>query len=211
MGRVALVRHGQTLLNKSAAGESAERVRGWREIPLDDEGHREAIRLSRKFAGEDVAEVYCSPLSRARETGAAIASSAKSTMHVMPSLLPWNLGDWQGQKVVDVQAAMAKFTVEENKCVPGGEPFAAYRERFLSFLADKLRHAQGLPTDVFLVLVTHSRGLQVTKAWAAAGFPEDLHIDTDVMNDYSKETDTGGVLTLAWPEPEDKDGEGAAA
>lgn len=208
MGRVAIVRHGQTELNKGAAGESAERVRGWREIELDDEGRREAVRLAHEFKDYDVAEVYSSPLNRAKETASGIAAEHHLQVHVMPSLLPWNLGDWQGQKVVDVKEAMAKYTVQETKCVPGGEPFAAYRERFLSFLADKLRAAQSLPPDKFLVLVTHSRGLQTTKSWAAAGFPEDLSIDTDVMNDYSNEVSTGGVVELAWPEG---DGEEDAA
>lgn len=198
MGRVALARHGETKFNKGAGG--AERIRGFLDVELDSEGEAEAKRLGREFSRYDVREVYVSPLRRARVTGAEIASACKAPLHVMPSLLPWNLGDWQGQPVKDVIAAMKKYTEQEHLCVPGGEAFKEYRKRFLSFLSDKLIAAQSLPKDDFLVLVTHSRGLQITKAWAAAGFPEDLSIDVERMNDYSDETSTGGTLVLSWPE-----------
>ena len=202
MGRVALARHGETALNKGAGthGESAERIRGFLDVPLDHEGEAEAKRLGREFARYDVVDVYVSPLQRARVTGEAIASAAHAPLHVMVSLLPWNLGDWQGQPVKDVIAAMKKYTEQDHLCVPGGEPFSAYRQRFLSFLAEKLKAAQSMPKDDFLVLVTHSRGLQITKAWAAAGFPEDLGIDVERMNDYSDESGTGSSLILSWPE-----------
>jgi broad specificity phosphatase PhoE len=202
VGRVALARHGETEFNRGAGGhgESAERVRGFLDVKLDPEGEAEAKRLGRLFSRYDVREVYVSPLTRARVTGEQIAAACGAPLHVMASLLPWNLGAWQGEAVKDVIDAMRKYTEQEHLCVPGGEPFCAYRQRFLSFLSAKCTAAREMDKDEFLVLVTHSRGLQITKAWAAAGYPEDLSIDVERMNDYSDETNTGGTLMLSWPE-----------
>ena len=70
MPRVLICRHGETKLN--AGGESAERIRGWKDIPLDDNGQRQAQELAKELAVYDIREIWSSPLSRAFDTAMAI-------------------------------------------------------------------------------------------------------------------------------------------
>lgn len=194
--RLVLVRHGATKLN--VGGASAERVRGWLDVDLDTEGRQEAERLGREFKGKPVQTVWSSPLARALETAQKIADSTQAPLRPDICLAPWQLGEMQGQLVASIIDRMNYYVVHETEPPPLGEPFKAYRLRFLGFLKRRLDHALTLPPADIVVLVTHSRGFQVTKAWIAAGTPDDLTIDTDRMTDYRQETGTGGQL---WLEP----------
>ena len=60
--RVYLVRHGETAWSKT--GQHTGRT----DLPLTEEGERQAAQLKGRLAGLDVAEVYSSPLRRARHT-----------------------------------------------------------------------------------------------------------------------------------------------
>jgi probable phosphoglycerate mutase len=194
MSRVVLVRHGETSLN--AGGGSAERIRGWKDIPLDSEGEAQAKREAQFLSKYDVVEICSSTLARAMDTGQAIAEVAQVKVVPTTNLLPWNLGELQGELVSSVRDTMIWYQQHENNCPTRGEPFKTFRLRFLSYLMLKLEEATKLAPDDVVVLVTHSRNLQTVKAWEVAGFPADLYIDTDRMNDYSDETSTGERLTL---------------
>lgn len=194
MGRIVLVRHGKTALN--AGGESAERIRGWRDVPLSTEGIHEAERLGREFKGKPVKEIYCSPLIRARETARNIALTTEAPMHINIALLPWHLGFMTGEPVKSVIKTMNERVQHEDEPVKGGEPFSSYRKRFLGFLKRKVDEACPLPNDEFLILVTHSRGLQITRSWIANGSPDDLTIDVPTMLNYEAEVGTGGQLWM---------------
>ena len=63
MTRIILVRHGQTPWNKDKI------FRGSRDIPLNDQGREEARLAGEWLKGETIHAAYCSPLSRARDTG----------------------------------------------------------------------------------------------------------------------------------------------
>ena len=193
-GHVVLVRHGKTELN--SGGESAERIRGWQDVDLDSTGRHEAVRLGQEFKGKPVASIYCSPLSRALETALAIQKTTGAPLHKDFALMPWHLGEMTNQPVKQVIPLMNWHVENENEPVKQGEPFAMYRRRFLGFLKRKCDEAVRLPEGDFILLVTHSRGLQVTKSWLKSGAPDDLHVDVDRMLDYRDESPTGGKLEL---------------
>src|SRR4051812_46925485 len=71
--RIFLVRHGATVLS------AEDRFAGSFDVPLSDDGRAQAARLAQRLAGEKLAAVYASPLSRTMET-AAIASAG----HALP-------------------------------------------------------------------------------------------------------------------------------
>jgi len=196
MPRVIIARHGETKLNVNDS-ESAERIRGWKDIPLDGEGVRQANALAKKLSEYDVREIYSSPLSRAFDTACAIASACHvGPVHKEASLLPWHLGSLQGELVMTSIPAVAAHIEHENEEVDKGESFATFRERFLSFLKDKCKQAESWAKDDIMVLVCHSRNVQITKAWLAAGCPDDLTIDVPTMNSYDDETGTGSMLVV---------------
>ena len=194
MGHVVLVRHGKTALNKG--GESAERIRGWQNVDLDSEGRQEAERLGREFAGKPVVSIYASPLKRAMDTALAINKTTGAPLHEDFCLMPWHLGYMTNEPVKAVTPTMNYHVEHEDEPVRLGEPFSSYRRRFLGFLQRKCDESSALPEGDFILLVTHSRGLQLTKSWLAAGAPKDLTISTVRMLDYRQETGTGGQMQL---------------
>lgn len=67
--RICVVRHGETDWNLSGI------LQGWLDVPLNDQGRRQARDLAVAFAGAGFAAVWSSPLVRARETAEIIAAA----------------------------------------------------------------------------------------------------------------------------------------
>jgi broad specificity phosphatase PhoE len=192
--RVVLVRHGHTAYNAKALGESAERLRGWKDVPLDAEGKAQAKQIGERLKDHPFHVVVCSSLSRAIDTGRQIAKTTGAPLRKCLELRPWDIGDLAGKKVEDVKHLLIDLPKEEDKSPPGGEPFRKFRMRFLSFLLDVLREAE--KKDVEVCLVTHTRNLQAARAWLANKAPKDFSIDVEVMNDYANEVPPGHDLVL---------------
>jgi broad specificity phosphatase PhoE len=57
------VHHGETALNKN--GGDAERMRGWLDIPLNQSGREEAVRIAKRIGEYPVHQIVCSDLERA--------------------------------------------------------------------------------------------------------------------------------------------------
>lgn len=195
-GKIILVRHGSTKLNKDSAGDSNERIRGWADVPLDDKGEQQAHAVAKKICNNyHVDCINSSPLSRAYNTARTIAKELDiSKIYKTIDLTPWHLGDMTGQKVSDIVSVMKNYVDNESKSVPGGEPFAIFRRRFLSFLHGQIKEA--VLDNLIIVLVTHTRDCQLARAWIAAGCPNDLSIDNKVMDDYSGEVSPGGLFVI---------------
>jgi len=67
MTQIAIIRHGTTSWNK------AGKLQGHSDIPLDEEGVQQALKLGQRLAGETWDLIYSSHLLRARQTAAIIA------------------------------------------------------------------------------------------------------------------------------------------
>jgi broad specificity phosphatase PhoE len=194
--RVVLVRHGHTKFNAGGElkGSSAERLRGWKDVPLDSEGKAQAKQIAARLGNHNFHVVVCSSLSRAIDTGRQIARATGAPLRKCLELRPWDVGDLAGKRVEDVKQLLVDLPKEEDKSPPGGEPFRKFRMRFLSFLLDVLRESE--KKDVEVCLVSHTRNLQLTRAWLANKAPSDFTIDLDVMNDYANEVPPGHDLVL---------------
>jgi broad specificity phosphatase PhoE len=82
-----------------------------------------------------------------------------------------------------------------NKCVenpdvqvPNGESFDSYRQRYLPFLQGLLRQAANSKGPV--IAVTHSRNIQLARAWDKAG-RRGVDFDVPRMLDYKDEVQPG--------------------
>jgi len=95
--------HGATKYNNST-DESADRIRGWMDIPLSKEGIEEADKLADGLKGSGIKKIYSSDLSRAEETAEAIAESLQINYVPTMNLRPWNLGKFAGQSTKLVRA-----------------------------------------------------------------------------------------------------------
>lgn len=195
-GRVILVRHGSTVLNATTPGESAERIRGWLDVPLDEGGKEEAADTASRIAGEYcVDQIYSSDLDRALET----AQHLSDACHVGPptqddALRPWNVGDWAGEPTAEVLPHMQMLVDSPEVPAPGGESFSAFAKRFLRRFQGILQEARA--TSKTIAVVSHTRNVQLVRAWLAQEAPPDLSYDPACMNDYSTELKPGDYLVL---------------
>lgn len=87
---IVLVRHGETEWNR------ARRVQGHTDVPLNDEGRRQARALAEELDGERVDAVYASDLGRARETAEILAATRGAGVVIVPALREKHFGTWEG-------------------------------------------------------------------------------------------------------------------
>ena len=100
MGKLILVRHGHTCLNVPGRDE---RLRGWLDIPLDDQGLQEAADTAERLADHPVEAIYSSDLRRARQTAEVLRRrTGAPRVATSKDLRPWNLGVFCGQRVYDI-------------------------------------------------------------------------------------------------------------
>ncbi|MGQ9801398.1 MAG: histidine phosphatase family protein [Candidatus Saccharicenans sp.] len=120
MTRIVLVRHGETEWNR------VERFRGSVDIPLNENGLRQAELLARRLlAAWKPAAVYSSPLSRAIKTAEAIAYPLDLRVQIHPGLSDINYGQWQGLTPDEVRSRWPELferwqTIPDNLHFPGG-------------------------------------------------------------------------------------------
>ncbi len=131
-----LIRHGQTAYNASG------RVQGWLDVPLDDVGKMQALRVSQRFSNKAISAIYTSPLSRAAETAKTIAGACNRDIILDIRLREYNMGDWTGLTGDEIAAsAPGHHAANHEAQIPNGETAQEMRKRVDAFLADVMvRH-----------------------------------------------------------------------
>lgn len=129
MTRIALLRHGHTGWNRDG------RVQGRSDIPLDAAARAELASLALPTPW-DGADLWSSPLSRARETATLVGGRAPRTA---PELTEMNWGDWEGLRGRDLlgRPGSGFRHIEEwgwDYRAPGGESPAELSARVLPWL-----------------------------------------------------------------------------
>lgn len=127
-GLVVLFRHGRTAWNVEG------RFLGRSDIPLDDEGRRQARGLA-ILAGR-FERVYTSPLSRARDTAAALAPPEAVPV---PELVEADQGELEGWRAAEALPVwpdfFAAFAADAGAArIPGGETLHEVRDRMSATL-----------------------------------------------------------------------------
>jgi probable phosphoglycerate mutase len=136
MVRIALLRHGHTAWNR------AGRIQGRSDIPLDDAARAELAALCLP-AGWKNADLWSSPLARARDTAEIVARRRPKTAAALTEM---NWGDWEGQRGLDLLAdpETGFRHIEQwgwNYRPPGGESPAEVDARLQPWLASLDRDA----------------------------------------------------------------------
>ncbi|KAJ1684115.1 hypothetical protein LUZ63_020684 [Rhynchospora breviuscula] len=88
--RLVLLRHGQTSWNVVL------RAQGETDIPLDETGHAQATAAADVLAALDPSRLWCSDLTRARETASYVASATGLEPVLDPRLQELHLGERAG-------------------------------------------------------------------------------------------------------------------
>lgn len=84
-----VIRHGQT-------GGNGNRYVGREDEPLDATGRAQAAALVEVLGERPLDAIYCSPLSRARDTAAPLARARALPVHTRPELQEIDYGHYQG-------------------------------------------------------------------------------------------------------------------
>jgi probable phosphoglycerate mutase len=147
--RIFLVRHGAT--EWSVTGQHTGRT----DIPLTDEGRRQAERLGARLTREHLALVLVSPLSRARET--ARLAGFGDVAEVDPDLVEWDYGAYDSLTAAEIRRERPGWTPWHDG-FPGGETLAQVAARADRVLA-RVRAVDG---DV--ALFAHGHILRVIAA-----------------------------------------------
>lgn len=177
-GVVILLRHGSTDFNNT--DKSEDRIRGWIDVPLNDQGREEADKAGKKLEDKDISLIYASDLKRAKETADIVNKHIGNVpIVVCDDLRPWNLGTLQGEKTSSVLGEMTTYIKNEHKIPPQGESFYDFRRKFLRCLQNIIKIAKQEGRTI--LLVSHYRNAKLADAWVKAGEPADLSIDQKTM------------------------------
>jgi broad specificity phosphatase PhoE len=196
MGELILIRHGQTEWSQSG------RHTGRTDMPLTETGLAAAVRLAPALAARQVAAVFTSPASRARDT-AELAGLNEAVID--PDLQEWDYGGYEGRTTAQISAERPGWSLWRDGIVPGdpehpGESIAQVGARADAALG---RVAPMLPRgDV--VLVAHGHLLRVlTARWL--GLPPAagrlFRLDTGTLSLLG--TEHGDPVISAWNLPGD--------
>lgn len=167
-----ICRHGATHLNNNDT--SVDRIRGWKDVPLSEEGKKEAAKLAEKMAKDPPDHLVCSDLARAHDTAKAIAKACDIPIdEVSSGFRPWNVGKFAGQSSKTAVPILCDYAINKpDEAVPEGESFNDFRSRFFKALNEVVEKYDGT-----IAVVTHHRGERLLSSWQAAGFPADGTID----------------------------------
>lgn len=110
-------------------------------VPLDDTGREQARDLAERASAHGFAELWCSPLLRARETADVVAARIGLTPREDARLMETDAGDWTDRLFTDVQAEdpdgfMGFIEGRPDFAFPGGESFAQQGVRVAAALAE---------------------------------------------------------------------------
>lgn len=133
MAEFFLIRHGQTIWNNS------RKYQGHTDIPLSEEGRKQAQKLRDKLANKEIHAFYSSDLSRALETAQIVAEFFNKEVKVLPQLREINFGCWEGLTYEEVmekygEVATAWYNDPQSVCIPGGESCEEVKKRAFAVL-----------------------------------------------------------------------------
>jgi broad specificity phosphatase PhoE len=130
---IYLARHGET--EWSLSGQHT----GLTDLPLTPHGEELATKLAPRLRGMSFAKIFSSPLQRARRTCELAGFGAVA--EVMPDLVEWNYGDYEGIKTHDIHKDRPDWDLFKHGA-PGGESVDQVTARASGVIA-KLRAIDG--------------------------------------------------------------------
>lgn len=139
---IYLIRHGQSLNNMGHV------IAGRRDVPLSDFGKQQCENLKKLLDKVDFDQVYCSSLTRAKESAEIIFSGREIVPKICENVMEIDFGDWQGLTFAQVEEQFpdefAIWSKDWTKfSVPNGEKFEDAKKRCQDFFDMlKAKHAE---------------------------------------------------------------------
>lgn len=136
-----LARHGETDWNR------ANRVQGHTDIPLNEEGRRQAERLAARLAGFEIHAIVASDLVRAAETARIVGAAMGLAPVLSPAWREIGLGELEGRDGTgarrDFGELVSAAARQEAPLGAGAETFSAFEARIVAGLAQIGREHAG--------------------------------------------------------------------
>ena len=131
--RILTIRHGETAWNVDT------RIQGQLDIPLNETGQWQALRLGQALAAqEQIDAIYTSDLLRAYATAQAIGSAVNVPLQTHIGLRERGFGDFQAKTFAEIESSLPEDSLRWRKRDPdwappgGGESLLVMRERVLT-------------------------------------------------------------------------------
>ena len=153
---LTIVRHGQTSANIDGVWHGSTNT------PLTDHGHRQAAAVGAHIASHHgpISHVYTSPLDRAHHTSRAIAGNLGLDPIIVPSLVEFDLGSWEGlsfRELFEERKLFQNMSTDPHYAPHGGESPLQVGER----LSGALRDIASQHAGERVVVVTHGGALSI--------------------------------------------------
>src|SRR5262245_44909643 len=140
--QIFIARHGETAW--SLTGQHTGRT----DLPLTENGEKNAVKLAARLKAMTFARVLVSPTQRARRTCELAGFGAN--MQLEPDLAEWDYGDYEGVKTVEIRAKRPDWQLFRDGC-PGGESVVQISAR-----ADRvLKKLRNLDADAIIFSSGH--------------------------------------------------------
>lgn len=191
MGELVLVRHGQT--EWSRVGRHTGRT----DLPLTEEGERQAGAVRPMLADREFALVLTSPLGRAVRT-AELSGLVGADTH--PDLVEWDYGAYEGITTAEIHRETPDWNLWTDGVPPGANGFPGEDPEQVGVRADRvLVHLASALERGDVVLVAHSHLLRVLTA-RRLGLPPSggalFRLDTGSVSSLG--TEHGRPVLTSW-------------
>lgn len=154
---LVIVRHGRTEANAEGL------LLGRADPPLDATGRNQALALAEALRSTGTrVRVVASPLTRARETAAAVAMAFGSEVEVDERWVELDYGAYDGRPASEVPGEVwARWRADADFAPPGGESLRALRTR----VEEASEHWCGVAAEEPVVVVTHVSPIKAVLGW----------------------------------------------
>jgi phosphoserine phosphatase len=156
---ILLARHGETDWN------AERRWQGHADRPLTARGRAQAAALAERLREVELAAVYSSDLSRARDTAAVVAASQGVELHTLSELREVDVGSWSGLTRAEAEARYPTGFTRWLRGDSGWEDGETYEQMSERVLAAVRRLASRNP-DRPVLIVSHGGPIRAIHAAA---------------------------------------------
>lgn len=148
--KIYLARHGETIW--SLSGQHT----GMTDIPLTEQGEKNAKQLGKRLQNLAFAKVFSSPLQRALKT--CELAGFGPVVIADPLVQEWNYGDYEGRTTTEIQQTQSDWFIFRDGC-PGGESPAQVAKR-CDEMIEKMKAING---DILIFAHAHILRMLTTR------------------------------------------------
>lgn len=163
---IYVVRHGLTDYNIQKI------YQGRIDVPLNEQGRKQAEETAKKFDGIKIDNILVSPLSRARETASYIEKVTGVKAEIVDGLIERAYGEMEGHPATSECNTPILVDYDRNYSLHGVEPMQEMVERVRFCLEQIMKKYVGKD----IVLVTHAGVTQAIEIYFN-GLPQDKNIE----------------------------------